>query len=148
MSKAWRVACRHLRIDDRRQGRWRILDETGAPIPEVIGDSAGGAAMYGWLAALQDQAYDPGVIVLGAIGNSNVENAIPPLKSVKGIEEKLTAIINNRLIDTIVTSSELQLIIQRCVEQQGFVSERVKLNDDEFALIFSKGARQFRIRFR
>jgi hypothetical protein len=148
MGKAWRVACSYLEIGEDLQGRWRIIDETGAPIPEVIGDSAGGASMFGWLAALQNKAYDPAVIVLGAIRDSNEEGLIPPLKGVNGIEEKLNSIIGNPLVDTIVTSSEVQVRIEQCVEQEGFSLERVKLPGNELVLIVTNGTRQLRIRFR
>jgi hypothetical protein len=147
MSKAWRAACRYLKVGDERQGRWRLLDETGATIPEVIGDSAGGAATFGWLAAIQNQAYDPAVIVLGAIGNMP-QDGIPPLKSVNGVGEKLSSILAHRMIDTIVTTSELRSVIREHLEQRGFASEELRLAGGESVLTFSKAAQQLRIRFR
>jgi hypothetical protein len=103
MDNAWKAA---MNLTTRthnspKAGCWRLIDSDVASLG--YGDSAGGAAALGWYHLLQGTNPDKEIIVMTSIDEQG------NLGKVAGIPEKITAVVDSGLFDTVVVASQENL---------------------------------------
>jgi hypothetical protein len=81
-------------FDEPVRGRWRIVDRDGVPVPAVSGESAGGAALLGWLRAMTLTAVDQRVLIMAAVRQPTARGQRWRLDAVGGLEEKVSTVID------------------------------------------------------
>lgn len=89
------------------RGRWRIVNGAGIPLPQIYGESAGGAALLGWYRALTGTVVDHRVLVMAAVRAPETQGGQWCWAQVGGVEEKVNAALQSSIgIDTIAATGD------------------------------------------